>query len=460
MDQNIDSSGFDQIQPLQYPVIHHPSQEMSEEVLQAKENLMESIRTFLEKFNRYHFEVMPKVLLIAWERFSEIKHAFTDKQYQPEEIQELMCKLLEDVRNIRDELAKYINSQSWNRPTFYNDDEEHYVQYKEYVENSSNAIAPVLPTEKPEYSLSMGCEHLITIPKMKSDEVIKSSAKNLVPIPSECEVTLDNESECDVPVCEDSFTFDVLEDHFEILFDSNNDDILSDDDTFEDIEYVEASLSDSEFVSLEEENDSSFSIPIFEKSNNSLSYSVNSLLEFKTFSDHTKETRSGNTIAHANNSLPDYDSFCFEIEPDQGMLTNVVKNDISDNSTNDPLLEEVGLFLASDNSIPLGIKNVDYDSEGDIHFLEELLVDDSIPLLENESSNFDHHNDPSFPRPPLKPPNVEVFFDFEPNSGEVISVVKNNIDELNEYECFDPGGEIDVFTNVEDDDYFPFIFVI
>nr|GEX38667.1 hypothetical protein [Tanacetum cinerariifolium] len=48
----------------------------------------------------------------------------------------------------------------------------------------------------------------------------------------------------------------------------------------------------------------------------------------------------------------------------------------------------------------------------------------------------------------------------KPNSGEVVSAVMNNIDELNEDECFDPGGEINVFENVEDDDYFPFIFVI
>nr|GEZ30757.1 hypothetical protein [Tanacetum cinerariifolium] len=70
---------------------------------------------------------------------------------------------------------------------------------------------------------------------------------------------------------------------------------------------------------------------------------------------------------------------------------------------------------------------------------EELLVDDSIPLPKNESSNFDHHDDPSFPCPPLKPPDVEFFFDFDPNSGELISAVINNIDELNEDECFDLG---------------------
>nr|GEV55120.1 hypothetical protein [Tanacetum cinerariifolium] len=62
------------------------------------------------------------------------------------------------------------------------------------------AIAPVLPTEEPEYSLTMGDENLSTIPETESDEVIKSSVKNLIPIPSESEVTSDNESECDMPV--------------------------------------------------------------------------------------------------------------------------------------------------------------------------------------------------------------------------------------------------------------------
>nr|GFC96670.1 hypothetical protein [Tanacetum cinerariifolium] len=137
----------------------------------------------------------------------------------------------------------------------------------------------------------------------------------------------------------------------EILSDFNIDDISSDDDAFEDIEYVEAALSDSELVS-----------------------------------NHTEETRSGNTAAHANNSLPEYDSFCFEIEFDQERLTSVVMKGIYDNSTNDPLLEEVDLFLSLDNSIPSGIENINYDSEGDIHFLEELLGNDSILLSKNDSS--------------------------------------------------------------------------
>nr|GEV99619.1 hypothetical protein [Tanacetum cinerariifolium] len=315
-------------------------------------------------------------------------------------------------------------------------------QYKEYLDNSSDTIAPVLPTEEPEYSLSMGYEHLSTPQETESNEVTESSAKNLLPIPSEYEVTSDNERECDVPVCENSSTFDYLEDHYEILYDSNNDDISSDDDAFEDIEYIEASPLDSELVSLEEENDD------YQEDEE---FNLEDILQIQDVVLHEK-------LLSINRLIANIESLNDNPTSDRVRLTSVVKNDISDNSTNDPLLEEVDLFLASDNSIPPGIGNIDYDSEGDIHFLEELHVDDSILFPKNESYDFDHHHDPSVPRPPPEQPNVEFFFDLKPNSGKVISAVMNNIDELNEDECFDPGGEIN--SNVEDDDYFPFIFVI
>nr|GEX34210.1 hypothetical protein [Tanacetum cinerariifolium] len=135
MDQNTDSSCLDQIQTSQYLVIHPSSQEISEEVFQAKGDLMKSIQTFLEKFNRIPFREMPKILLQAWDKFFAIQHA------QPEDSKELFQKLLEDLQIINKELVEYINSLSWNRPTFLNDNEEHSVQYKEYLENSSNEIA-------------------------------------------------------------------------------------------------------------------------------------------------------------------------------------------------------------------------------------------------------------------------------------------------------------------------------
>nr|GFD61404.1 hypothetical protein [Tanacetum cinerariifolium] len=74
--------------------------------------------------------------------------------------------------------------------------------------------------------------------------------------------------------------------------------------------------------------------------------------------------------------------------------------DISDLS-NDPLLEEVDLFLP-DNLIPPGIENVADDPEGDIRFLEELLIDDSILSHESFDSNFEENS--LISRPPPEPP--------------------------------------------------------
>ncbi|GJW01447.1 hypothetical protein Tco_1556698 [Tanacetum coccineum] len=61
-------------------------------------------------------------------------------------------------------------------PFCYDDDEDNTI-----------AITPVLPIEEPDNSLSMGDKHLDTIPETESDEVIKSSVEDLVPIPSESE---------------------------------------------------------------------------------------------------------------------------------------------------------------------------------------------------------------------------------------------------------------------------------
>nr|GEX95254.1 hypothetical protein [Tanacetum cinerariifolium] len=131
-------------------------------------------------------------------------------------------------------------------------------------------------------------------------------------------------------------------------------------------------------------------------------------------------------------------------------LINLVENDIPNNSSNDPLLEEVNLFL-SNNSIPPCIENVVDDPEGDIRFLEELLIDDSI--LSHELSDANFEDNLSISRPPPEPPDDN--FDLEP---EVISAVMEDIDEPDKH--FNLGGEISVSTNNEDVDYFPFLFVI
>ncbi|GJZ42722.1 hypothetical protein Tco_0589977, partial [Tanacetum coccineum] len=262
------------------------------------------------------------------------------------------------------------------------------------------AITSDLLTVEPDNSLSMGDEHLDTIP----------SVENLVLIPSESKGISDDT--CDVPVCDDSSAFDVLSDHSVILFNSNNDGTSSDDDDFEDIEYVsleeindvdqeekeidledilqiqdvilrEKLLNISHLITnIESLNDnptpdhvfkspSLFPIPVtdsdsfFEESDTSLSHLDNSLPEFETFSDLTKETRSGSTTTHANNSLPEYDSFLFEIEPDQGGLTSIV---ISDNS-NDPLLELPYLIAEIDAPVINNVGEINVEDDDSFTFV-------------------------------------------------------------------------------------------
>nr|GEW36513.1 hypothetical protein [Tanacetum cinerariifolium] len=85
-----------------------------------------------------------------------------------------------------------------NRPDFYDDDDDEYsIQVSEILKKSLIAITPVLPTEEPDNSLSMGDEHLSTILETELDEVIKYIVEDVVPIPSESEGILDNM--CDVP---------------------------------------------------------------------------------------------------------------------------------------------------------------------------------------------------------------------------------------------------------------------
>nr|GEV39509.1 nucleotide-binding, alpha-beta plait [Tanacetum cinerariifolium] len=127
---NSNSLSFDQSQTPQFLVIHPPHQETSIEILHDQENAINSVQTFLRKFNRYSFFETPKVLLLAWDRVFKIKDAFGNKQYKPEDVQELFRELFNDVQNIHEELAEYINTPGWNRPAFYNngdDDDEDYT---------------------------------------------------------------------------------------------------------------------------------------------------------------------------------------------------------------------------------------------------------------------------------------------------------------------------------------------
>nr|GEY50677.1 hypothetical protein [Tanacetum cinerariifolium] len=275
---------------------------------------------------------------------------------------------------------EYINSPSWNRPTFYKNDEEHSIQYKEYLENSSNAIAPDLPTKEPEYSLNMGDEHPSTISETKSDELIKSSIENLVPILSEFEdVPMENFKINSNPLFDDE---EIISNKIDLHYfnaESNLIESLPNRDTLFD--------SSPKFDYLEEFSGELMPTSIINEQRIRREHEeyirlIEKLLTINSFS-RSLENFHANTIIE---TLP----------------TSPIPVEDSDS-----LREEIDIFTGTDDLMPSSIESDDYDSEGDIHFLEELLSNDSIPLSENESSKFYHRNDPSFPRPPLEPPDVE-----------------------------------------------------
>nr|GEV50023.1 hypothetical protein [Tanacetum cinerariifolium] len=152
---------------------------------------------------------------------------------------ELACQIIQkkqEEKRIEEEQAA--NARYWKITAFCDDDGDY-----------NSAITSVLSTDEPDNSLSIGDEHLDTILATKLDEVIKSSVKDLIPIPSESEGILD--TMCDVHLVNNPNPLEA-KDHSEIIINSNDDISSSNDDSLynENIEYLEASPHDSELVSL------------------------------------------------------------------------------------------------------------------------------------------------------------------------------------------------------------------
>nr|GEV95905.1 hypothetical protein [Tanacetum cinerariifolium] len=263
-----------------------------------------------------------EVLLLAWDRVFKIKDAFGNEQYKPEDIQELFRKLLDDLQNIHVALAEYINSLGWDRPAIYDDDDDDDdLDY-------ACAITPVLSTEEPDNSLSMGDEHLDIISATKSNEVIKSNVEDLVPIPSESEGIPD--TMCDVHLVNNPTPLEA-KDHFEIIINSNDDYSSSDNDSLynENIEYVEASPHDSELVILEvaeiviPEDEEIEDDNLREKllNVNLLITKIEALKDnptlsskFLTKSSSTSPKSFLNETNTFDKSLPEFENFCFDLE--------------------------------------------------------------------------------------------------------------------------------------------------
>ncbi|GKF25420.1 hypothetical protein Tco_0081314, partial [Tanacetum coccineum] len=273
---------------------------------------------------------------------------------------QIMQKKEEEKRIAEEQAAK---DRYRKIPICYDDDddEESSIPLKDIITSGllpCVAVTPILLTEEPIDSLIMDDEHLDTISATKSDEVIKSSVENLVPIPSESEGISDGA--CDVSLCDNPTPLEAFKDHSEIVVDSNDDSSSSDDDSLssKDIEYVDASPPDAEIVSLEvveivipevggidddilltikddilcekllnvnlfitkidalKDNPTQYSDFMTKSSSTSLNLFLeetntvdNSLPETKTFRSNLEEISSGSTTTRSDLSLPDYEAF-------------------------------------------------------------------------------------------------------------------------------------------------------
>nr|GEV65733.1 hypothetical protein [Tanacetum cinerariifolium] len=297
-------------------------------------------------------------------------------------------------------------------------------------------ITTVLSTKETKDSLIMGDEHLDTIHEKESDKFIKSSVENLVPIPSESE----DERECDVPVCDDFTTF------FNLLFDADDDFSSSDNKSFsnEDIpkEIYSNPIFGEEIISIKIDphhlnvesdliesllNQDSLIISS-SKIDSLLDEFVGELILLKSIPpgndeadcDPEEEIHLIKKLLYDNSSPRPPEEI--DSENSDAVIESFSPSPIPDEDS-DSLMEEIDLSITLDDSMPSGIENDDYDSEGDILILEKLLSNDSLSLPKNESFHFDI---PSSPRPSAKPLDDD---EIEPNSGILTVKVVGDISE-------------------------------
>nr|GEX08609.1 hypothetical protein [Tanacetum cinerariifolium] len=255
------------------------------------------------------------------------------------------------------------------------------------------AITPILSTKETKDSLIIRDEHLDTISEKESDKLIKSSVENLVPNPSESE----NERECDVPICDDFTTFSNL------LFDADDDFSSSDDKSFSDEDIPKKIYSnplfDEEIISIKIDphqfNAESDLIKSLLNQDSSIisSSKIDSLLD--EFADELILIKSIPPGINKADCDPEEEIHLIEkllydiSSPRPSKEINFENSDDVINSfspspipveDSDSLMKEIDLSLTSDDSMPPGIENDDYDSEGDILILAEFFSNDSLSL--------------------------------------------------------------------------------
>ncbi|GKD11212.1 hypothetical protein Tco_1190897, partial [Tanacetum coccineum] len=274
-----------------------------------------------------------------------------------------------------EDLAEYIDSPSWNCLAFYDDDDEYTIQYS-------------------------------TIPETKSDEIIKSSVEDLVPTPSESEGISDDT--CDVPFCDNSPPLDVLNDHFEIFSDFNDDCTSSDDDSFEDINYVEASPPDNS-LSIRDEHPNT--IPEKE-SDEFIKSSVEDLVPILSESEDTSESDN-------DYDLPSCDDFS-------------------------PIYEEKSMTFSN----PLFNLNDDLTSSDDESLSDEDVPEDNVKIYSNPLFEFDDEFISSDVNPLFDEvlEDIECKVSYESNLDES-SFLVTPLSDSNEDECLAPIDDLELLLH-------------
>nr|GEY35864.1 hypothetical protein [Tanacetum cinerariifolium] len=405
---NSNSLGFDQHQPPQSPIIHQPPQELSiHEMKDLKQQYLDELKRLSNL--EYRDEI----------KISELKENFNGMSIE--------IRKKEKLR--QQEQWAYLSTRPSKRLTSFCYDDDDDAAYTSAITPDE----PVLSTEEPDNSLSMGDEHLDTIPATESDEFIKSGVENLIPIPSESEGI--PEHVCDVPSHDNSPPFDVSNDQIEDFSESNEEFSSIADDSFslDNIDYVEASPPDFDLVSSDVMEivipkvggiDDDILLTIKDDILREKLLNVNLLIskiealnanftpssDCKTkgstttppdislpkyevfYDDHVKEISSGSPTTHSDSSL--YASFIFDLSINPFPLADRRESDF---------FLEVDAFLAVEDEFTSSQFPKSYlDPEGDNLLFEAFLNDDrssdfktkssstSLNSLLEETNNFDN----------------------------------------------------------------------
>nr|GEW99692.1 reverse transcriptase domain-containing protein [Tanacetum cinerariifolium] len=209
----------------------------------------------------------------------------------------------QEVKNVVDQPAERGNRSIQSLQNFKNFKVVHKSSTS--LNNSSQissilSVAPIQSTKEPKHLLCMGYEHLNITPETKSDEVIESNAENLLPIQSKCEVTLENEIECDMPANDDcspvfaTFSNPLFKDNDDL--DSSDDESLPDEDVpAEEFKIYSNALFDEDEINSDKLDPHCFNVE---------SDFVKSLLNRDTFIDFSSKFDFSGELAHIKPEIP------------------------------------------------------------------------------------------------------------------------------------------------------------